>query len=393
MFTSSFNRDPEEAAEKRGPTPSRSWLCCDESPIGRRSDPFFQQNPEEVLQVTAGPQCLDTSCCGLSESRSCWLAQDLKNDYAFKSIFGSQRRSHVLAHLLNSILLSQGLRVQTVRILNPLSDIHYLDEKKLILDVKAVDDHGRVYNVEMQMVPAPSFPERILYYWSHAYGRQLKEGQGYEQLRPVISICFLNGILFPDTNRCHLRFQLLENAASFPFTNDLDLHLFQLPLFIKTADDLEGDLDLWLYVLNNGRGLDLEHLPGKLQVKEVEETLEALAMLTQDGMQREIYEAREKARRDAEDWRSALQRARESAQEGYAKGREEGREEGHEEGRQEGRQEGRLEGRELGMWIGRIRSYEELLKRPPKPDAELASMTVDEMSELAERLRDELLKA
>jgi len=86
----------------------------------------------------------------------------------------------------------------------------------------------------------------------------------------------------------------------------LDLLLFQLPYFTKTADDLTSDLDLWLSVLNNGRALNVRALPGKLRVAEIDEAREAWAMLTQDRMPREICEACERARRDAEDWKSAL---------------------------------------------------------------------------------------
>jgi predicted transposase/invertase (TIGR01784 family) len=231
-----------------------------------------------------------------------------------------------------------------------------------------------MYNIEMQMVPAPSCPERFLYYWSNTYGGQLKVGQDYGQLRPVISICFLDGILFPHSDAYHLRFGLLETTSHFPFTEDLDLHLFQLPNFTKSADELASDLDLWLYVLNNGKGLDLGKLPRNLRVAEVEEALEALAMLTQDRRQREIYEAREKARRDAEDWRLALQRADERVRESLLRG--------HQEGRQEGRQE--------GAWIGQVRLCEELLHLPPRADSELAAMSLDDLRRLAEALRSEL---
>jgi len=292
---------------------------------------------------------------------------DPKNDYAFKAVFGSQQHVRVLIHLLNAVLAPYGLRVLSVTIVNPLSEIHSLDDKKLILDVKAIDDLGRLYNIEMQMVPAPSFPGRVLYYWSSTYGSQLKEGARYEELRPVISICFLDGVLFPERPECHLRFRLLETTAHFPFTEDLDLHLFQLPYFTKTADELTSDLDLWLYVLNNGRGLDLRALPGKLRVAEIEEALEAWAMLTQDRIQREIYEARERARRDAEDWKSALQRAEEHARNSL------------------------VHGRNQGQWIGQIHLCEELLHRPPRPDEELLALPTDALREVAERLRAELL--
>ncbi len=60
--------------------------------------------------------------------------------------------------------------------------------------------------------------------------------------------------MFPECEQYHLRFQLLESTASFPLSEDFDLHLFQLRHFTKTADELETDLDLWLYLLNNAKG-------------------------------------------------------------------------------------------------------------------------------------------
>lgn len=125
------------------------------------------------------------------------------------------------------------------------------------------------------------------------------------------------------------------------------------------------------FLLNNGKGLDLENLPRKLRVAEIEEALEAWAMLTQERIKREIYEAREKARRDAEDWRSALQRAEERVQRSFAQGQE----------------VGQAEGRNVGVLVGQIRLCEELLHRTPRPEAELAAMSIDDLRELAEELR------
>ena len=302
---------------------------------------------------------------------------DPRNDFAFKVVFGSQRHERVLVHLLNAILVPCGLRVRSVRVLNPLSEIQDLDEKKLILDVKATDETGRLYNIEMQIVAGPDFPGRFLYYWSHTYSSQLEQGDAYDLLRPVISICFVEGILFPGNDECHLRFRLLETTSHFPFTEDLDLHIFQLPQFTKSADELQSDLDLWLYELNNGSGLDLASLPRQLHVAEVEEALEALAVLTQDRIQREIYEAREKARRDAASWTRAFQRLQEQAERAQ-------------EQAEQSLSKGLLEGRAQGEFLGRIRVCEELLHRTPRPDAELAAMSVDELRQLAEELRSEL---
>jgi predicted transposase/invertase (TIGR01784 family) len=301
---------------------------------------------------------------------------DPKNDYAFKAVYGSPRHTRVLLHLLNAVLEPCGLHVHSVRVLNPLSEIQELDDKKLILDVKAADELGRLYNIEMQMVPAPSFPGRLLYYWSNTYASQLTEGQDYGELRPVISICFLDGILFPESDECHLRFRMLESAVHFPFTDDLDLHLFQLPHFTKSAGELETDLDLWLFVLNNGKGLDLANLPPRLAVAETREALEAWAMLTQDRLQREIYEAREKARRDAADWRSALQQAEKRVQDSF----------------RQGIAEGEAKGEARGL-IGQVRLCEELLRHRPRPAAELAALSIEELRDLAETLRAKVSRA
>jgi predicted transposase/invertase (TIGR01784 family) len=219
----------------------------------------------------------------------------------------------------------------------------------------------------MQMVLAPSFPGRILYYWSNSYSSQLKGGEDYAILRPVISVCFVDGVLFPESEEYHLRFKLLEETAHFPFTDDIEFHLFQLGNFTKTADQLESDLDLWLFVLNNGKGLDLEKLPARLRVPEIQEALEVWAMLTQDRIQREIYEAREKARRDAADWQIALKRAEERVRNSFT------------------------QGRNLGEWIGQIRLCEQLLQRSPRSEAELTAMSPDALRTLAESLRAELL--
>ena len=296
------------------------------------------------------------------------------NDYAFKSVFGSQRHARVLLHLLNAVLVPYGLRIHSAQILNPLSEIQNLNDKKLILDVKAADEHGRLYNIEMQMVPAPSFPGRLLYYWSNSYGSQLKEGDDYGLLRPVISICFLDGFLFPGRDECHLRFRLLEATAHFPFTEDLDLHLFQLPQFTKLPDELGSDLDLWLYVLNNGRGLDLASLPansgwrkwkrrwrhGPCSRKTEYSARSTKPARSDDGMRR------------TRAWPWSVRKSK------------------HGKGSREPTRRATPEGHAVGVWLGHIRAYEEVLQALPRPDAELSLLSADELRQIAEDLRREL---
>jgi hypothetical protein len=154
---------------------------------------------------------------------------------------------------------------------------------------------------------------------------------------------------------------LFEEQAKRTLTDHLEVHLFQLPNFVKTADELTEPLDCWLYFLNNGSGLDPDHLPEAIQRREIEEAVEVLTMLTQDDIQRECYEAREKARRDAASWQSTVERLRDEIAITGAR-------------------------REL---IGRIRTYEQILDEEARSEEQLAAMSIDELNTFLTALQDQ----
>jgi hypothetical protein len=58
----------------------------------------------------------------------------------------------------------------------------------------------------MPMVARNTLPERFLYYRARFYSRQLLRGDGYHQLCPTISTCFVNGRLFPEGDAYHRLF-------------------------------------------------------------------------------------------------------------------------------------------------------------------------------------------
>ena len=198
---------------------------------------------------------LDGGAGSATIRRAMQLGIDPKNDYAFKCVFGDEHHTRVLIHVLNAVLRPPTeCRVASVEILNPFSDRDVLDEKLSILDIKARDQSGRYFNVEMQMVPHPSDRRRFLYYWAKIYGSQLLSGDDYKLLEPAISICFVDGLLFPETEECHLHFRLWDPQVELALNDHLAIHAFQLPKFTKSGQDLTDPLDLWLYFLNNAKG-------------------------------------------------------------------------------------------------------------------------------------------
>ncbi|MBL8892633.1 MAG: PD-(D/E)XK nuclease family transposase, partial [Planctomycetaceae bacterium] len=67
------------------------------------------------------------------------------NDYAFKKVFGSPANKLALLSLLNAILKSEVPIVDVV-ILNPFNLQDFEQDKLSVLDVKATDQNGVIYD-------------------------------------------------------------------------------------------------------------------------------------------------------------------------------------------------------------------------------------------------------
>jgi predicted transposase/invertase (TIGR01784 family) len=104
------------------------------------------------------------------------LGIDPKVDYAFKHLFGRDATRPLLIDVLDSVLNPPpGHAIRDVELLNPFNPKEALDDKLSILDIKARDQSGRLFNVEMQMLAFRHYERRVLYYWSRLYQQQLHE--------------------------------------------------------------------------------------------------------------------------------------------------------------------------------------------------------------------------
>jgi predicted transposase/invertase (TIGR01784 family) len=287
---------------------------------------------------------------------------DPKVDFAFKKVFGSEAETPVLLNLLEAVLKPPAAqRLVALEIRNPFNDKDTPDDKTSILDIKARDQQGRQYNVEMQMVAAPIYLERVLYYWAVLHSEQLREGEDYGKLQPTYSICFVDGMLFPQVPDYHLDFQL--RSARHPqliFSAQQSMHILELPKFKRTAVELTDPLDVWCYFLVHGDKLDLDNLPAALRTPPVQRAMEVLNMLSHNDLERERYQARLKEQRDRTSFVNAARR------------------------------EALEEGLEKGELVGRIHAYQRLLKLPLTPREELLSLSFAELRVRAEALEQQL---
>lgn len=71
---------------------------------------------------------------------------------------------------------------------NPILRREHKEDKLGILDILAELDGKEICNIELQVVDRDNIIERILYYWSRLYCRQMKAGEKYEKLQKTIVV-------------------------------------------------------------------------------------------------------------------------------------------------------------------------------------------------------------
>ena len=151
---------------------------------------------------------------------------DPKNDFVFKRLFAGA--PHLLADLINAVRSGEA-PVEVVEVLNPRIEPAELTGKFIVLDVLARDDTGRLFNIEMQVRRHADWPLRSAYYLARTLANQLKSGEDYGELKPVIGIHLMDFDLF-EQDQAHWCFELRDrHHQAVVLTSSLQLHLIELP--------------------------------------------------------------------------------------------------------------------------------------------------------------------
>jgi predicted transposase/invertase (TIGR01784 family) len=188
---------------------------------------------------------------------------DIKNDIAFRKIFGNEAKTQILISFLNAVLKLEGNKqIVWVEILNPYQLPRMAGSKTTILDVRAKDQAGNFYIVEMQVTDRAGLDKRIVYYGAKSYAAQLDAGENYYQLKPVIFIGILD---FEYLQNPHYlsRHLILDAHTHEHKLKDLEFTFIELPKFDKTESQLQSLTDKWIYFIKNAEDLDL--IPASVQ--------------------------------------------------------------------------------------------------------------------------------
>lgn len=220
---------------------------------------------------------------------------DPKNDYVFKRLF--TQAPELLVSLINAVRADEP-PITHVTILNPRIEPEELTGKFIILDVLAEDAQGRQYNVEMQVRSYPAWGARSVYYLASLLGAQLKSGEEYAAIRPVIGIHLLDFEYFkaPEhQTQAVWCFELRDRQRpAVLIGQELQLNLVELPKADRLGLDVNARAALaaWVTLMEHWNE---ERAMSEIDYPPVQQALGILKHLSDDEEARRLALVRQRA--------------------------------------------------------------------------------------------------
>ncbi len=245
---------------------------------------------------------------------------DVRTDYAFKKVFGSENSKEILISFLNAIVYENAPhKIKDLTIVDPYNIPMIKGVKDTFVDVKAILDDDSKVIIEMQVLNHKGFEKRVLYNAAKNYSIQLNKKEEYHLLNPVIALSIVDFIMFPESSNIINNFKLIEKEELIHYSDDIELIFVELPRFTKEINSLENIKDQWIYFVQNAGSL--EYIPNNF-----DETIkQALENANEANLTKDELEAQYKRKEYISIHKLSLLKATED---GMEKGMEKGREEG-----------------------------------------------------------------
>lgn len=294
-----------------------------------------------------------------------------KTDFAFKKIFGSIDSKDILISFLNALLYEGQSIIEDLEIIDPYSAPSIPTLKDTFLDIKAKISGNKIVIIEMQVLNVVAFDKRVVYNAAQTFFTQLKSGQGYSRLNPVIALTITDFQMFSQRNKVISRFTFADMQDSFVYPDHpLDLVFVELPNFQKELAELETITDKWIYFLKQTN--TLETIPETMG--EVPEIQKALRIANVANLSLQELEDLEKQQMFLEDQRGAI-----------LKGIEEGLQQGIEQGLQQGIEQGLQQG-QVGLILRQLERR--LGTISPDIQSRIRQLSLEQLENLGEAVLD-----
>ena len=158
---------------------------------------------------------------------------NLRIDFAFKQLFGTNGSEDILIAFLNA-MLQESLEspIASLQLEDPHLHREYEEDKLSILDISATLDTGTKVNVEIQLNNNHDMIKRSLYYWGKLYTSQLQKGMPYSSLHKTITINLLNFIMFSEYEAFHTTGYYGITTTKL-LSDDIEIHIVEIPKLIQ----------------------------------------------------------------------------------------------------------------------------------------------------------------
>ncbi|MBF0406624.1 MAG: Rpn family recombination-promoting nuclease/putative transposase [Candidatus Riflebacteria bacterium] len=242
-----------------------------------------------------------------------------KIDLVFRKLFGSEENKLILLSLVNSILNCKPA-IKDLTIKNPYNLATYVGGKTSILDIKAVDENGTWYDIELQIGEQGFYGKRALYYLSKMYVDQLENAEQFSLLNKTIGIHLIDFKYFYDER--YVRHFVYKDNETNEYDENLSyqqLYFIELNKFDKDWSESRTLLERWVTFLNRSHRLEKGEIPKEIAgYSEMVMAAKKLDEMSFTKEELEIYESERKKRMDAhEELRTALEKGEKK---GYEKG-------------------------------------------------------------------------
>ena len=310
---------------------------------------------------------------------------NLLNDKIFKIVFGTPGREDLMATFLNRIL--GGPRITSLKYLNTEHWGPTFEDRGAFFDLLCENETGEKFVVEVQNYPQEFYNKRSVYYASRVILDQANEESRKQRkeekywnyfFKPVYVVTLLNNRIEHEdptlrelkSNPYIYRYSFREEETKECLKDGTTLIHVELAEFNKTAKELNGDMDKWLYALKNinkfterpesldGPEMDMLYEYAKLTSFGSNDLLNIHRCLMNEN-DRIMYECQTREKNIREGREEGLKIGRE---EGKALGLAEGRAVGLVEGRAEGLKEGKAKGKIEGQMEGKTETARNLKK-------------------------------
>lgn len=256
---------------------------------------------------------------------------DVKTDFAFKKVFGSEQSKEILIDFLNAIIdFEDESKITDLTIVDPYQIPLIKGMKDSYVDVKAALSNETKVIIEMQVLNFEGFEKRVLYNAAKLYSTQLMKAQSYETLNPIIALTITDFIMFEEFEKVISYFAIFEKKELIKYNNDIELIFIELPKFNKSEEQLETITDKWIYFIKNAGELDF--IPESFKEPNL---LEAFKIANTASLSEEELEIQFKRKDFIYIQKGAIKKVRKEVinakEEGIKKGKEEGIKKGREE--------------------------------------------------------------